>query len=223
VVTNRGDAAGETTVPLRIDGTTVATDRVALAAGESREVVFVWAFDGTGDYELGIGTVPVGTISVERPATESPTLTHTSTMLTPDRGETSTRAGPAVEVVSAESVYSWVRSGFNASVRVTLANRGDRQVDQPVTVRVDGQRVASRTVSLTPGERKQVTVDFPAAEGTVTVNGVEAGAIRVGRAAEDALGTETVSPATGPGFGVGTAVILLVAAIGLAIARRADR
>jgi len=223
VVTNQGDVDGETTIALRIDGNPVATNRVALSAGESREVVFVRTFERTGDYAVGIGTVSVGTLSVERPVTDSSKPTDTSTMLTPDRGTPNTRSGPAVEIVSTESVYSWVRSGFNASVRVTLANRGDRQVDQSVTVRVDGEGVASRTVSLPAGERKQVTLTFPATEGPVTVNGVETGYLRVGGAAEDALVTETVSPATGPGFGVGTAVLALVAAVLLVAARRSDR
>ncbi len=101
-----------------------------------------------------------------------------------------------------------------------MANSGDRPASRDLTVRVDGEPVATRTVTLDPGVREELTVEFPATEGTVTVEGVEAGELRVGATAEAGGTAVDVSSGLGPGFGPVAVLIALVAAGTLSAVRR---
>jgi hypothetical protein len=204
LVWNEGDRSGTRTIALRVDGEVVDSREVGLDAGEIDEVEFVWSFDDTGTREVGIGSVTAGTVTVERD-----TGTEATTTGTPTAAGTPTDEG--IAVIDATSVYSWVRSGFNGSVRVTVANRDDERASRELTVRVDGDPVATREVTLEPDRRREVTIEFPATEGTVTVEGVEAGELRVGEENSDPPSEGTETEATGPGFGAGTGIAAFAA------------
>lgn len=206
VVTNEGDRAGTTVVNLRIDDDVVATRDLRLAAGESGTVEFVRAFTEPGERAISVGPVSVGTLTV----VEQP-VAPTTVDAMPTRPQTATGSpdSSAVEIVDARSIYSWVRGGFNASVRITARNPTDSRANRSVIVRVDDERVATRTVSVAPGERRQVDIEFPATEGSVTVEGVEAGRLRVGTVNERGLAAESTSTTTGPGFGAGALLAAL--------------
>jgi hypothetical protein len=198
LVTNEGERTGTTVVSLRIDDDVVATRDLRLAAGESGTVDFVWTFADPGERAVGVGPVSAGTLTVEKQSASSTTDDATATRT---RTATGTVDGLAVEIVEARSVYSWVRAGFDASVRTTVRNPTDSRVNRSLTVRVDGEQVGTRTVSVGPGERRQVDVEFPAIEGAVTVEDVDAGRLRVGAVSERSSTAEPTSAATGPGFG----------------------
>ncbi|WP_276258741.1 PKD domain-containing protein [Haloglomus litoreum] len=66
-VENRGGEAGTTTVALTVDGEQVAERRVRVPAGASREVAFERSFDAPGEYEVAVGGVPAGTVTVSEP------------------------------------------------------------------------------------------------------------------------------------------------------------
>ncbi len=95
----------------------------------------------------------------------------------------------------------WVRAGFNTSARATVENPTNETVEQTLTVTVDGDPVASRTVRLDAGEQTTVTMEFEAVDGAVAVNGVSAGDLRVG---------SNSAPSTG---GSGTARLVKAAAV----------
>jgi hypothetical protein len=221
IVTNEGDEVETFVTGLQVDDGTVASGRIRLRPGESGRVEFVRSFGDPGVYDVGIGSVPAGTVTVERapspsPAGESPAMTDASTTATPTAEE-----GELV-VRDAKSQYSWVRAGFNGSVRVTVANPGDRPASRELTVRVEGEPVATRTVTLDPGASAEVTVEFPATEGTVTVEGVEGGELRVGSTAgaTESNADTDASSGFGPGFGPVATLLTLVAAGALSAVRR---
>ena len=214
VVSNEGDEIGTYVAGLQVGDNAVASKGIRLESGESGRIEFVREFTEPGTYEVGIGSLIAGTVTVEpssSPARGTPTARD---------GSATAGAESGVELRDARSVYSWVRVGFNGSVRATVVNSGDEPASRELTVRVDGEPVATRTVRLDPGEEDVVAVEFPATEGTVTVEGVEAGELRVGGTREPPETAVDVSGGTGPGFGLGAFLLALVAAGTLSAVRR---
>jgi len=211
-VSNRGSAAGSFTTDLVVDGDPAATETVQLGAGESGVVVFEQSFGEPGVYEVAIGPVPVGTLTVEANGTATGTRTRSATPFA-----TATGAPDPVEVVNASSLYTWVQAGFEARVQATVRNTGDDIASHELTVTVDDDPVTTQTVTLDPGERQQVTFEFEAVEGTVAVDGVEAGRLRVGTPTDS---NDDPTTGSGPGFGV---VVVLAALAGLAVLGRHSR
>jgi uncharacterized cupredoxin-like copper-binding protein len=205
------------TVELTVDGDLVATKAVRVEPGESTEVVFQRTFTEPGDHEVTVESVWVGTLTVEplRTATDRPTGTPT------EPSADATDGSSRVEVVDASSVHTWVRVGFEAAVQVTVRNPGESTATRELTVTVDGDPVTTRTVTLEPGDRRELTIKFEATPGQVAVEGVDAGRLRVGTAAarQDVVGGTPTSEA-GPGFGAGTAALALVFAVAAAVAVR---
>ena len=70
----RQDGTGE--VALVVDGETVATKTVTVAAGDSTTVTFTHAFDGAGDYEIAVEDVSAGSLSVQADGTATPATTE---------------------------------------------------------------------------------------------------------------------------------------------------
>lgn len=125
-----------------------------------------------------------------------------------------------VEVVDASVPADWVQRGHETTVEVTVHNPGDRVATRTVAVTVDGETVAREEVTLEPGERAVVSVEIPAVEGTVTVDGIEAGALTVGETTPPPA-DDDLSPEQTPGFGfrlVGL-VLVVVALVGRALWR----
>jgi hypothetical protein len=109
-------------------------------------------------------------------------------------------------------------------VRVTVENPTDEAVEQPLTVTVNGEPVISRTVSLDAGEQTTVTMEFEAVGGSVAVNGVSAGDLRVGTVSDSSGGAQPApetTAASGPGFTVQlVALVLTLAAVVARLRRR---
>lgn len=214
VVANRADERSRYIAELVVDGELSATDSVRLGVNESGEVAFVREFTEAGSHEVAIGSTPVDTLVV------SPADADAQTTGPPATGATAGENG--ISVLDATSVYSWVRAGYDARIRVTIANRGSRTATRALVVTVDGDPVTTRNVSLDPGTRTTLSLTFPAAEGQVSVEGVSAGRLRVGNGT---VGPSAAGPTaeSGPGFGVGTALLALVGATLLLLGRAAGR
>ncbi|MEZ3114692.1 choice-of-anchor D domain-containing protein [Halobaculum sp. MBLA0147] len=88
IVENTGDGDGELTVPLVINGVTVATRSVEVPAGESVRVEFERRFQTTGTFELQVANTVVGELVV----TEA-TPVESGTATTADRTPTGTTTG----------------------------------------------------------------------------------------------------------------------------------
>jgi len=222
VVSNEGDEIGTYVAGLQVGDDAVASKGIRLEPGESGRIEFVREFGDPGTYEVGIGSLIAGTVTVEPSSSPSPargTPTARDGSATAGSGLTA-GAESGVELRDVRSVYSWVRVGFNGSVRATVANPGDEPASRELTVRVDGDPVATREVALDPGEEDVVEVEFPATEGTVTVEGVEAGELRVGGTREPPATAVDASGGTGPGFGPAATLLALVAAGALSAVRR---
>jgi PGF-CTERM protein len=74
VVENTGETAGDARVALVVNGLTVATERVELAAGESARVTFDRRFENRGTFEIAVGDTTAGQVVV---ATPTPSVTET--------------------------------------------------------------------------------------------------------------------------------------------------
>lgn len=123
-------------------------------------------------------------------------------------------AGP-LEVTDAEVSENGGGSGENATAVATVENTGDRQATQTFAATVDGETVATRELTLDGGESATVTFDIPAdkvQEGTVAVDGVEAGSLQVEETEDD--GSPASSSSGNTAFGVGAAVFVVLSAVG---------
>lgn len=204
-VANAGGRTGTFEVALTVDGETAATRRVRLDPGEEEAIAFDPTFVAPGDYDLAVEGVAIGTVTVEESAESTPTSTAAA----------STEPTRRLSVIAVGSLPDWVRTGFNASVRVTVANRGNATASRTLNATVDGEPVASRTVSLAPGERTTVVLEFPATEGDVAVDGISAGDLAVRSGSTEAPTTTGSGPALHPAL-----VVLLIAAVALLLGSR---
>ncbi|MFC3959035.1 OmpL47-type beta-barrel domain-containing protein [Halovivax cerinus] len=75
VVANTGDAAGDRTLELALDGSVVGTRTVSVPAGERVEARLEHAIDEPGTYEVSVNGEAVGTVTVEEASAESPAET----------------------------------------------------------------------------------------------------------------------------------------------------
>jgi len=147
---------------------------------------------------------------------------------------------PRLAVDDAALSAGTVAPGEPVSVTASVSNTGSRAGNRTVTVRVDSEIAAERTVEVAPGSTAEISVpvvrDEPG-EYTVSVDGVETGSFTV--AAADATATETTSatattdsptepPVAEPGgFGLesllGLVGLLAILAVVLVLARRTPR
>jgi len=213
---NRGERDRQEVVGLRIDGQLVATKGVDIDAGDTGKATFERRFDRPGDHEITVEGTTIGTVTVSTAEDEGSAGTEPTT----DRPVLDSEQA---EVVAVGGLPDWVRDGFNASVELTVVNRGNTTVTETVEVTVDQEPVANETLRVTPGERTTATIEFLATEGTVRVEGIEAGTLSVGdswTAVEDSERQATAS--RGPGFGGVGAVAAIVVAV-VALRRRRGR
>ncbi|EMA24428.1 CARDB domain-containing protein [Haloarcula argentinensis] len=174
----------------------------------------------------------LSTIAVVSPVANASTPTTTAS---PSNTNASTPMPAELTVSNASLMADWVRTGFNTSARAAVENPTDETVEQTLTVTVDGDPVASRTVRLNAGEQTTVTMEFKAVDGAVAVNGVSAGDLRVGSDTAQSTGgsgtdetgegggaepaAKTVA-ASGPGFTVQLVAIVVALLAGIARLRR---
>ncbi|MFP9061847.1 right-handed parallel beta-helix repeat-containing protein [Natrialbaceae archaeon A-chndr2] len=156
-VENDGDATGEYTAALEIDGTVVANQTVSVGPGETHSVAFRHTFDTAGDYDVTVDGVEAGTVTVTEPEAIF------------DLSDVS---------VSEEDVLT----GDGVTVSALLENTGTDDGEHVVSLEIDGTVVTNQTVSVDAGETE--VIEFTHAFDTagdydVTVDGVEAGTVTV--------------------------------------------
>lgn len=203
-------------VTLRVDGRLVATKEVEVGAGESELVTFERSFDRRGDHAIAVAGTEFPALTVaeadESVATATPTPATAQVVAATD---SATAVPGAVNVAAASGLADWVREGYDAAVTVTLVNRGNRTATRAVPVAVDGRRVAAETVRIGPNDRQRVSIAFPAAEGVVSVAGVEVGrlAVRESPGPRPTTANADGAPTSGSGPGFGIAAVTVAACI----------
>ena len=84
-----------------------------------------------------------------------------------------------MKVTAVSGLADWVREGYTTRLDATVVNPGERTITKALTVTIDGVAVAERNVTLRPGERRSVRMEFEASAGTVAVEGVTVGRLNV--------------------------------------------
>lgn len=153
---NDGTERGDYTARLTADGQYRTGVQVRLGAGANRTVRLVTRFDRPGSYRLAVNGHAVATVSVT--ANVSVRLTNVSV----DPGQ--------------------VERGVATAVSGRLHNEGAWATTENVTLAVDGQVVATRSVQLDPGESERVAVEHSfdrPGEYAVALDGQRAGTVLV--------------------------------------------
>ena len=142
-VENRGGAAGEYAVTLRVDDEAVAAANGTLEPNERTTASLAHQFDEPGRYTVSIAGERVAVV-VREPAT------------------------PTVSDVAVDPTT--VEPGGEVTVTATVTNDGSVPGSATVAFTRDGEPVTTRTVTVGPGERETVTatVELPAS-GTYRV------------------------------------------------------
>ena len=196
-VRNEGTDRAEFDVELVADGDVVATKTVEIAGGETAEVAFERKLE-PGAHEVSVEGESVGSVTVAEPA-----------------------ANIAVADVSLNA--STIAPGDRVEITATVENSGAKAGEHEVALTLFGEQLENRTVELAAGETKEVTfVRQISAAGIYTAEvGDQAAEITVGDS-QTSDDESAVPSAPVPGFGVGTAVVALLAAAFLARTRRSD-
>ncbi|WP_205849558.1 right-handed parallel beta-helix repeat-containing protein [Natronorubrum bangense] len=155
-VENVGEVEGELTVPLEVNGQTVETAMHTLEAGESTDVTFTWTFETAGEFQIGVGGVDAGTVTVIEDAD--------------------------VLIYGADVNQSAILLGETITITGDLLNNGGPGT-YDVDLNIDGERVENTTVEVGPGatpgavefEWTPTEADLPADEdemnATISLNG----------------------------------------------------
>ena len=145
--------------------------------------------------------------------------------MSPDRATEPDASAGTVAVVDASITADWVRSGHTTNVRTTVRNTGPGRATRTLTVTVGGDPVANRSVTLEPNEREVLAIEYRAVEGTVAVEGVEAGRIAVGDddGSEGSWTEGRSTQSAGDGFDFQVVALLLAIAAVVGRAVRAGR
>lgn len=129
-VANVGGQEGTFTAELQVDGLSVETQDVRIAAGEETTVPFGYAFESPGRYEVSVNGVAVASVTVAPPAEFEVTATAIE--------RTTTRVGESVEV------------------RATIANVGGLEGTVTATLEANGEPAATREVTIPSAETETV-------------------------------------------------------------------
>lgn len=182
-VTNTGLIEGTTTVTLTRDGNSIDTTEVTVGGDEETTVKFNPAFETVGQFELAVSEVVAGRITVV----------------------------PALEVIDATVTPGSPSVGQSATVVATVRNRTPDAQTGPITAAVDGDTVATRTVTV-PGEGTATVELRPSFQTpgalTLTIDGTtaETGTVSDGWREFGYDTTNSASPTglSGPGEDPGT-------------------
>ena len=175
-IANTGDAPGEYTAGLEIDGTVEDTETVEVEPGETEVVEFTYTFEDAGEYEVSVDGAAAGTVTVSEASTPPP-----SPSPDPD-------PEPDISVLDANIEPTTIATGENVTVTVTLENTGDADGDYEVTLNVDDARVDSTTESVSAGETTELSFVHTfeeAGEYEVRVSDVQAGTVTVEHASDE--------------------------------------
>ncbi|NEU58035.1 PKD domain-containing protein [Halorussus sp. MSC15.2] len=195
-VENTGTATRSAAVTLTLDGSSVASETVEVAPGESAEVTLTGTAPATGTYDVAVGGTSVGNLTVKE----------------------TIPANTSVTDVSLNS--STISAGEQVEITATVENTGGEPGERPVTLTMFGEQLATKNVTVPPGETATVTfVRQVDAAGNFTVD-VEGKTATLGVTSADDGGVLGNDAPSVPGFGVGTAVVALIGAV--LLARRRD-
>ena len=192
VAENVGTAAGGFEVELRVDGEAVAIREGRLDAGVSTTLRFAREFDSTGEFELAVGT---------------------------ERAAVTVREPAGIEVVGLDVAPAAPIPGEPVTLRATVASAADRPAAGEVTVRADGDPIATESVRVGEGT---VTVETTVSFDDPGEYVVSAGGQRTTVSVREDAASPGIDP-TGlddqPGLGAGIAVIAVLVALA-AVGRR---
>jgi hypothetical protein len=150
-VANDGDRSGTYDIGVAVEGEAVDTYPVTVSGQRTKTVRISHTFEAPGEYSIALNEETAGTVDVSEP--------------------------PEIEVNRAVVSADWVAQGETTKVRTAVENPGEWTTTRTVTVTVDGDEVAARSVTLEPGEQREVEIEIGAKNGPIEVNGVEAGRI----------------------------------------------
>ncbi|MFC7196259.1 CARDB domain-containing protein [Halosimplex aquaticum] len=218
-VENAGDAAAGQTVELTAGGETVATKDVVVPA-DGTTVSFDYTADSTGEYDLSVGGTSAGTLTVAEMGSVS---------------------------VESVSVPESVEAGASYEVTVTLANSGGLPLNSEVAYNVGGTSVGTQTAEV-PADGTTVTFEATAPEGSESIDhavttgdaewtgsstvaietataessgdGSDGGSTGDGDGASNDGDSAATTSGDGPGFGVGAALVALLALVAATRYRR---
>ena len=197
-VTNTGDGAGTKDVEFEVDGTTVANETVRLSPGENATVSFTHRFAEPGNYTVELDTDRRTEVRV-RPRT------------------------PDLSVTDVSASDDTVTTNEPVRVNATVHNAGQAEGTMELRLRMFGEVVDARTVSVPAGERR--TVSFARqvnAPGTYTASVAGRNVtVEVVEVSDDSGPTASAATETAtPGFTAVVAVVALLACAVAAVARR---
>lgn len=103
-------------------------------------------------------------------------------------------ANATLDIIKTEIADGQITEDEVATVRVILENQETTPIEEEITLRSDGDVVATKTVSVAPGERLETNLSFEPAAGeqALSINGDAAGTITV--AEVEGLSTEFIWP-----------------------------
>ena len=146
-VENHGDAEGNKTLQLRVDGDAEDSQSVSVDPGETEDVSFSWSSDEPGDYDLAVNDEDAGTVTVEP---EPASLEITAVGVDPDE---------PVETMQANA-YAEVTNFGGASGALTVDFEVNGSEEGSETVQVDGGDTETATFSWTPDEVEEYELSF---------------------------------------------------------------
>lgn len=145
-VSNAGDALGAHNLTLRVDGEVKESWLVVLKPGESKTLSYALSFDLEGSYPVRIG---------------DETFTLTVSSIPPAR----------FEVGNLNISPSSIKVGQSATIQVSVKNTGGESGSYEVILKVNGEAVGRKTVTLDPNQSADVSFSFsPKSEGTYAID-----------------------------------------------------
>ncbi|MFC6721526.1 CARDB domain-containing protein [Natrialbaceae archaeon GCM10025896] len=163
-VSNVGDREGNYTAGLTANGETVAGHELTISGSSSESRTYTTTFDEPGEYDLAVNGTRAGTVAVaERPEFEIRNVSIPADLVAP---------------------------GEQTTAEFVVENPSNWTVTRSINVTAGSEPVGAKTVTLDSGERREMAVKFEAAEGEITIQGIEAGSIELIRQPQDGT-TET--------------------------------
>ncbi|RQG97246.1 carboxypeptidase regulatory-like domain-containing protein [Natrarchaeobius chitinivorans] len=120
-VENVGEADGELVVPLEVDGEVADHRTVDLAVGNETDVEFTHAFDSSGEYDVSVGGVGAGTVTV--------------------------LASADVTIFGASVDRSELLVDETATITANLYNSGDVDGTLTIELRAEGEQIGEESIA----------------------------------------------------------------------------
>jgi hypothetical protein len=152
-VSNVGDREGNYTVGLASGGDVVAREELTIGGSSTESVMLTQRFSEAGEYDLRVNGTRAGTVTIEE--------------------------RPEFELRNISIPADLVAPGEQTTVEFVAENPSNLTVTRVINVTAGAQEVGAQTVTLDAGERREMTVDFEGADGNISVEGREAGSVRL--------------------------------------------